>query len=167
MTDPSPRAPQQSEVVLNQLMLIGDANPHGNVHGGVLMKMMDEAGAICAMRHARANCVTVAVDSMEFHSPVHVGELVRCRARVTWVGRTSIEVEVHVDAEDAVQGRLTYTNSAYLVYVAIDSAGKPLGVPPLQLETEADHRAWKEAEARRQNRLLQRSPAIGPATGPT
>jgi uncharacterized protein (TIGR00369 family) len=166
MTDPCPRAPQQSEVVLNQLMLIGDANPHGNVHGGVLMKMMDEAGAICAMRHARANCVTVAVDSMEFHSPVHVGELVRCRAGVTWVGRTSIEVEIHMDAEDAVQGRLTHTNSAFLVYVAIDQAGKPVAVPPLRLETEAERRAWEQAVARRESRLLHRAAVTGPVTGP-
>ncbi len=156
-----PRSAHESEVILSHLMLLYDANPHGNVHGGVLMKMVDEAGALCAMRHAHATCVTVAVDSMCFLSPVHVGELVRCKARVTWVGRTSIEVAVEVDAEDCVHQTITATNSAFLVYVALDAAGQPTAVPPLLLETEQDRRAWQEAVSRRALRLLNRAPGFG------
>lgn len=167
MSVPPPRSARESEVILSHLMLLHDANPHGNVHGGALMKMVDEAGALCAMRHARATCVTVAVDSMCFLSPVHVGELVRCRARVTWVGRTSIEVAVEVDAEDCVRQTTTATNSAFLVYVALDAAGQPTMVPPLLLETDQDRRAWQEAVSRRALRLLNRAPGFGHAPSDT
>lgn len=147
------RAPQQSELSLHQLMLPEHANMMGNVHGGVIMKMMDETGALCAMRHAGRVCVTLAVDSMEFHSPVHVGQLLCCRGRVTWVGSTSIEVQVYVNAEDAISGTITHTNSGHIVYVALDDARKPVQVPRLLLETESDRRAYAAAQARRQQRL--------------
>src|SRR5664279_2966938 len=147
------RTPQQSELTLHQLMLPEHANMMGNVHGGVIMKMMDETGAICAMRHAGRVCVTLAVDSMKFHSPVHVGQLLCCRGRVTWVGNTSIEVEVHVNAEDAISGTITHTNSGHLVYVALDDERRPVKVPELLLETESDRKAHASAEARRQQRL--------------
>jgi uncharacterized protein (TIGR00369 family) len=148
-----PRAPRESELSLHQLMLPEHANMFGNVHGGIIMKMMDETGALCAMRHAGRVCVTLAVDSMKFHSPVHVGQLLCCRGRVTWVGNTSIEVEVHVDAEDVIPGAVTHTNSGHLVYVALDDERRPVHVRPLMLETEADRQAHAAAEARRQQRL--------------
>jgi len=155
MTEPDPRPPRDSEVTLNQLMLLGDANSHGNIHGGVIMKMVDEAGAICAMRHAKRPCVTVAIDSMRFHSPVHVGELLRCQACVTWTGRTSIEVMVSVEAEQITTGRITHTNSAYLVYVALDEKGRPTPVPPVNVQSEPERTAWQRAEERRRQRLAR------------
>lgn len=144
---------RRSQVTLHQLMLPGHANAYGNVHGGTIMKMVDEAGGIAAMRHAGRPCVTIAIDSMTFHSPVHVGELLCCEATVDWVGRSSLEVRVHVHAENPVTGQITHTNSAYLVFVAIDEAGKPCQVPQLLLENDEERRRFQEAEERRKRRL--------------
>lgn len=155
MTLPA-KPPSRSRVMLTQLMLPEHANAYGNVHGGVIMKMVDEAGGIAAMRHAGRPCVTVAIDSMTFHSPVHVGELLGCDATVDWVGRSSLEVHVHVTAENPVTGQITHTNSAYLVYVAIDENRKPCEVPPLLLETDEDRKRFEAAEARRKRRLEER-----------
>jgi uncharacterized protein (TIGR00369 family) len=130
-------------------MMPEHANPAGSVHGGLIMKMMDEAGAIAAMRHAQRRVVTIAVDSMTFKSPVEVGQLVTMDATVTYVGKTSLEVSVRVLAEDPIAGSVTHTNSAYLVYVALDDASKPTAVPPLVPETEQE-RAQYEAGKRRQ-----------------
>src|SRR6185503_8964199 len=128
----------RSRVMLHQLMLPEHANAQGNVHGGVIMKIVDEAGAISAMRHAQRACVTVAIDDMTFHSPVHVGELLCCVASVNFVGKTSMEVGVKVTAENPISGEVTHTNSAYLVYVALDDQGRPCPVPGLVLETDEE-----------------------------
>lgn len=129
------------------------ANPHGNIHGGFIMKMADEAGAICAMRHAQRPVVTVAIDSMSFRSPVRVGQVLSMKAMVSAVGRTSVEVEVRVSAENPVTGELTHTNSARLVYVALDDDGKPHPVPPLLIETAEQRQVEAAAKARQQERL--------------
>jgi uncharacterized protein (TIGR00369 family) len=135
-------------VSISRLMLPEHANPLGNVHGGAVMKMIDEAGAICAMRHARRPCVTVTVDSMTFYSPVRVGEVVTCNARVHYVGQTSMEVGVRVRAENPLTGDVTHTNSARLVYVALDDQGRPTSVPRLRLESEDERRRWQAARQR-------------------
>lgn len=153
MSEQKGRDANASAITLQQLMLPGHANQLGAVHGGEVMKAVDEAGAICAMRHARRPCVTVCVDSMEFHSAVHVGQLLRCKARVTWTGRTSIEIWVQVEAEDIIAGGVTVTNSAYIVYVALDDKGKPTEVPPLNVTTEEDQRLWRDALRRQHARL--------------
>src|SRR5210317_1238458 len=103
----------ESKVTLTQVMNVTDANLLGNVHGGLLMKLSDEAGGIAAARHAGCPCVTVTVDSMTFHSPVHIGNLVGFAAEVSWVGRTSIETRVVVTAEHVLSGEITHTNTAY------------------------------------------------------
>lgn len=141
-----------SEIALNQLMMPQHANALGNVHGGEIMKMVDEAGAIVAMRHARRPCVTIAIDSMTFKQPVHVGELMVCKARVTYVGRHAIEVQVLVHAENVMTREVTHTNSAYVVYVALGPDGKGAVAPPLLLETEEDGRLFMEGEARQRRR---------------
>lgn len=146
----------QSRVTLNQLMLPEHTNAYGNVHGGLIMKMADEAGAIAAMRHAQRPCVTVAIDSMTFHSAVHVGELLSCDARVTYVGRSSIEVAVDVHAEHAVSREVTHTNSAYFVYVALADDGRPSCVPPLQLQSEIERDQFAAGRERQQRRLASR-----------
>lgn len=153
MSQHEPRKAADSATTLQRLMLPEHANQLGAVHGGEVMKSADEAGAICAMRHARRPCVTVCVDSMEFHSPVRVGQLLNCKARVTWTGRTSIEVRVQVEAEDIIAGHVTLTNSAYIVYVALDDTGKPTEVTPLALATAEDERLWHEGTLRQQERL--------------
>ena len=146
----------QSQVTLSQVMMPEHANPMGNVHGGVIMKLADEAGGLCAIRHAQRQVVTVAIDSMTFHSPVHVGDLVVLQASLNWIGQTSLEVGVRVTAENPFTGEQTHTNSAYFVYVALDDHMQPTGVPPLILETEAERQRWAEAEERQQRRLERR-----------
>ncbi len=145
-----------SEVVLSQLMLPTDANPQGNVHGGTIMKLIDTAGGMCAVRHARTFVVTAEIDSITFLSPVYVGNLVTLRAHLNWVGRTSMEVEVCVEAENPLTGEITHTNSAYAVYVALDTGSKPQAVPQLIIETDEERRRWAEAEARRAHRLASK-----------
>jgi uncharacterized protein (TIGR00369 family) len=134
-------------------MLPAHANPMGNVHGGVILKIADEAAAICAMRHARRQCVTVAIDSVSFHSPVHVGQLLALEASLTYVGRTSLEVHVSVNAEDPISGVITHTNSAYFVFVTLDSAGTAVQVPALQLETDEERARFAEGKERQRLRL--------------
>src|ERR671939_1986362 len=133
-----PKPPGASCVTLSQVMLIGDANPQGNVHGGTIMKLVDTAGAIAAHRHGRRRVVTVEMDSMRFHEPVHVGNLLTLTARVTAVWRTSLEAYVEVEAEDVLTGERRYTSSAFLVFVALDNEGRPAELPPLLLESEED-----------------------------
>jgi uncharacterized protein (TIGR00369 family) len=148
---------KDSQVTLHHFMLPQHANPLGNVHGGVIMRLVDEAAGLCAMRHAQHPAVTIAIDSMTFYSPVRVGELVTLNASLNWVGHTSMEVGVRVVAENPLTGERTHTNSAYLVFVALDDDGQPVKVPPLILETDEERRRWAEAEARQQRRLEQRT----------
>lgn len=144
---------KDSQVTLNHFMLPQHANPLGTIHGGVMMKLVDEAAGLCAMRHAQRPAVTVAVDSMTFHSPVRAGEVITLDATLTWVGHTSMEVGVQVVAENPLTGECTYTNSAYLVFVALGDDGRPIPVPRLTLETDEEQRRWAQAEARQQRRL--------------
>ncbi len=148
-----PKRVADSQLTISQQMLPADANPLGNVHGGNIMKLVDEAGGLCAMRHARRPVVTIAVDSMTFYSPVRVGNLLTLHASLNWVGHSSIEVGVRVEAENPVTGEITHTNSAYAVYVAMDDHGRPSSVPPLVLETDEERRHWKEGEERQKLRL--------------
>ena len=133
-----------------------DANLYGNVHGGYVMKLMDEAGASAAIRHARQPVVTVAVDQMHFREPIHIGDLLTVTAGLTHVGRTSIEVRVEVQAENLVTRQVKHTNTAYFVYVALDADGRPAPVPPLRLDSDAERRQADEAEKRQAYRLAQR-----------
>jgi acyl-CoA hydrolase len=159
------RAPSPAEdggrVVLAQVMLPTDANAQGNVHGGTLMKLADTAGAIAAMRHAHRRLVTVMMDSMTFEYPVSVGDLVLLESRVTWVGRTSIEVEVSIDAEDVVRGDRRRTSTAYFVYVGLDEHDRPSPVPPFEPRTDEERARFAQAQARRQFRLAQRKARSG------
>ncbi len=155
--DPSlpPRDPAATEVLLAQVMLPSDANPSGNVHGGSLMKLADTAGGVAAIRHAGTRVVTVVMDSMTFEQPAYVGNLVTVHARVTWVGRTSIETEVRIDAEDVVSGERRHLSTAYFVYVALGPDGRPCPVPPLLVDAREGLGAWEQAERRRAYRLAR------------
>lgn len=147
---------RDSQATISQLMLPTDANVHGNVHGGVIMKMADDAGAIVATRHSRSIVVTVAVDSLTFLSPIYVGNLVTFTAALSYVGRTSMEVEVLVEAEDPLTGEKTHTNTAYLVYVALDEDGRPCEVPPLIVETDEERERIAKGKKRQAARLSRR-----------
>ena len=132
------------------------ANLLGDVHGGLIMKMADEAGALAAMRHAQCRVVTVAIDQMRFHEPIRIGDLVILEAEVTYVGRTSIECRVSVVAENPISGQQSHTNTAYLVYVALDELGRPKPVPGLIAETEIEKRRMAAGEQRQAYRRTQR-----------
>ncbi|MDQ4077979.1 MAG: acyl-CoA thioesterase [Chloroflexota bacterium] len=156
MSEGEGKRPADSAIQLSVLMGPDDANAMGNVHGGAIMKLVDEAGGLAAMRHARCPVVTVRLDSMTFLEPVLVGYLLQLRAMVNWVGRTSIEVGIRVEAENPLTGKGIHTNSAYAVYVALDENGRPTEVPSLIVETEEEMRRWAEAQARRESRLEQK-----------
>jgi uncharacterized protein (TIGR00369 family) len=149
-----------SQVTISQVMLPTDANVHGNVHGGVIMKLVDDAGAIVATRHSRSIVVTVAVDSITFLSPIYVGNLVTLTAALSYVGRTSMEVEVLVEAEDPLTGDKTHTNTAYLVYVALDDDGQPRKVPPLVAESEDESQRIARGHERQKARLSRQQKGI-------
>jgi uncharacterized protein (TIGR00369 family) len=143
-------------VTLTQLMGPGAGNMLGNVHGGLVMKLCDEAGGMAASKYARRPAVTVAVDSMTFLSPVHIGELVTVAAEVTWTGRTSMETRVVVTSEDVISGEITHTNTAYFVYVALDDQGRSTPVPPLFPETDEEQERFERAAERQARRLKAR-----------
>jgi uncharacterized protein (TIGR00369 family) len=149
------RRVRDSRVTLHQFMLPADANAMGNVHGGVILKIADEAAAICAMRHARRQCVTVAIDSVSFHSPVHVGELLALEASLTYVGRTSLEVQVSVSAEDPISGVITHTNSAFFVFVALDENGVATSVPGLELTSDEERTQFAAGQERQKLRVAR------------
>jgi uncharacterized protein (TIGR00369 family) len=142
-----------SRVTLSQLMHPEHANLLGNVHGGWIMKLVDEAGALACMRHAQRKVVTVAIDSMVFREPIRIGDLIVLNAEVSYAGRTSMEAEVHVIAENPITGERTYTNTAYLVYVALDDVGRPTSVPKLIGETDEEKQRMEEARERQGRRL--------------
>ena len=120
------------------------------------MKLVDEAGALACMRHAQKKVVTVAIDSMTFRQPIKIGDLIILNAEVTYTGRTSMEVEVQVLAENPISGERTHTNTAYLVYVALDDEGSPTSVPPLKAETDDEKRKMEQAKERQERRLQQK-----------
>lgn len=141
-------------------MLPSDANPWGNVHGGEIMKLIDEAAGAAAQRHARSRVVTARIDELSFLAPVYVGDLVTARASVNEVGRTSMEIGVRVEAENTLSGKVVHVSSAYLVFVAIDDQGRPTELPPLVAEDDDDRRRVAAAKLRRQLRAQRpRAPA--------
>jgi uncharacterized protein (TIGR00369 family) len=151
--EPESKTVSASRIILSQLMHPEHANVLGNVHGGWIMKLVDEAGALSCMRHAQRKVVTVAIDSMTFRQPIRIGDLVILNSEVSYVGRTSMEAEVHVVAENPITGERTSTNTAYLVYVALDDWGQPTTVPPLTAETEDEMLRMEKARERQERRL--------------
>jgi uncharacterized protein (TIGR00369 family) len=147
---------RDSSVVMAQMMIPQDANPAGNVHGGAVVKLIDEAAGVVASRHARSNVVTASIDRMEFHTPVFVGDLLTVTAGLNLVGRTSMEIGVRVEAENLITGEVRHAATAYLSYVALDTQGRPRTVPPLILETGEEKRRNQEAARRRETRLAEK-----------
>jgi len=150
-----PRSPDASALTMTMFMQPEHSNSLGNVHGGVILKLCDECGGIIASRHSRRPAVTVTVDRVNFLKPVMLGRLLLVHGRISWVGRTSIEVELRVEAEHLLTGERTQTNSAYFVYVALDDDRRPTAVPPLLLENDADRCRFAEGEARNRLRLAE------------
>jgi acyl-CoA hydrolase len=147
---------RESQHETSELMMPQHANNLGHVFGGVILSMMDKTAAIAAFRHCRASVVTASIDRVEFREPIHVGDLVVMKSSVNFVGRTSMEVGVRVEAEDLMTGRRRHTNSCYLTFVAVDHNGRPIEVPELRPETEAEQRRHAAAKDRRRRRLEER-----------
>jgi acyl-CoA hydrolase len=147
------KPPRLSHTTIAELMMPHMANILGNVHGGVLLGMMDRVAAVAAIRHAQRACVTVSVDRVHFREPIHVGELVTMNASVNYAHRTSIEVGVRVESENVLTGARRHTNSCYLTYVAIDESGRPVPVPPVLAETDEERARYRGAEERRAQRI--------------
>ena len=153
----APRPMSASRISIAQVMMPEHANALGNVHGGHIMKLVDEAGALACMRHAHQRVVTVAVDQMEFHQPIRIGNLVTLTAEVTYTGRTSMEAEVKVIAEDPISGAQVHTNTAYLVFVALDANGiHSVEIPPLLAETPEEQARLDAGKQRQADRIARR-----------
>lgn len=150
--DLEPRSPEASEGSVSELMMPHHVNNLGNVFGGVILSMVDRAATVAAMRHAGRNCVTVSIDRVDFREPIYAGELVTCNARVTYAGRTSMEIGVTVLAANLLSGVERHTNTCFLTFVAIDEHNRPVRVPPLDLQTDEDRQRFHEGRRRREVR---------------
>lgn len=152
----TPKTVSDSQVTLVQLMEITDANIAGIVHGGVVMKLVDTAAGLAAIKHCGGLAVTVSMDSMSFLAPVHVGDTITVRASVNAAYTTSLEVGVRVEAERILTGERVHASSAYLVFVALDEEGRPRPIPPVVAETAVQQRRQREATIRRRTRMEHR-----------
>ena len=145
----------------SELALPDDANILGNVQGGKVMHLVDLAGALAAMRHARTPVVTASIDYMTFLHPIRIGQLIRLNSAVNRVFRTSMEVGVKVTVEDLLTGEVKHTSSAYLTFVALDAAGNRVQIPQAIPETEEEKRRFEDALARREYRLRMKQRSSG------
>ncbi len=147
---------KDSAVIISQIMGPQETNNAGNVHGGVIMKLIDSTAGVVAVRHARSNAVTASIDRLDFLYPAFAGDLVTFKASLNFVGNTSMEIGVRVETENLISGEKRHTASAYLTYVALDKSGRPRKIPPLVLETDDEKRRNCEAKQRREMRLTER-----------
>ena len=156
MTRPT-KTVRDSQHETSRMMMPEDSNNLGHVFGGVILAMMDTTAAVAAIRHARQICVTASIDRVDFREPIHLGDLVVMKASVNYVGRTSMEIGVRVEAEDLIAGNRRHTNSCYMTFVAVDRNGRPAEIPGLVPETEQERRRYAAAQERRRRRLEERA----------
>ncbi len=147
---------KDSSITTSIIMMPEDANPAGNVHGGIIMKHVDETAGIVAFRHSRNNSVTASIDSLIFHYPVFVGELLTLKASINMTAKSSMEIGVRIESENLLTGEVKHTASAYLTFVALDKAGRPTQIPSLVFETAEEKQRNSQAQTRRKNRLAAR-----------
>lgn len=148
-----PKRVKDSSITVVQQMVQTDANLAGNVHGGVIMKLIDNTAGIVCARHSGGNAVTASIDRIDFHSPVFVGDILKVSASINFAGNTSMEAGVRIEAENVVTGEVRHTGSAYLTFVALDDNHHPKRIPPVIYETEDEKRRNCEARERRRLRL--------------
>jgi acyl-CoA hydrolase len=146
------KSPSESQLTTARLMMPMDANVLGNVFGGAIMRYMDEVAAIVAWRHAGTNCVTASIDRMNFYAPVYVGNVLTLKAAVNYVGNTSMEIGVRIEAHDLKTKKNAHTGSCYLTYVAIDNEGRPTPIPKLKPTTLEEKKRFQQGRARRKLR---------------
>ena len=147
-------AESKAEVIIR--MFPSDANPAGNVFGGAILKHIDMVAGIVAQRFSQTNAVTVSMDKISFLKPVFVGNVLFVKAQVNYVQKSSLEIEVNVEAEDIAKGTRVHTGNAYVTFVALDDNGKPTAVPSLRIETPEDQKRFDEGKIRMERRLKER-----------
>lgn len=152
-----PKTIESTSVVMSHMMLPPDANPVGIVHGGVVMKHIDDAAGVVAVRHSSGNAVTASIDRLDFHHPAFIGNLLTVKACINQTGETSMEIGARVETEDPVTGIVHHTASAYLTFVALDENNRPRKIPGIVLKTDEEKRRNCEAIERRKNRLVKRT----------
>jgi acyl-CoA hydrolase len=155
--DMSPRPASASRTEITAIMEIAHANNAGYVHGGTIMRMVDNAAGVAAHKHARRRVVTAAMDDMSLLSPVFIGDLVTVRAMVNDVHRSSMEVGVRVDVEAVPSGQVRRVGSAHLVFVALDAEGNPTAARPVIAESDDEKRRQAQARVRREHRLVRKA----------
>ncbi len=161
MTERAVRPVSVSQHQSSELIMPHDTNILGQAFGGAIMAMVDKAAAVAAFRHARTACVTASIDRVDFREPIHVGDLVTCKASVNYVGTSSMEIGVRVEAEDLIGGNRRHTNTCYLTFVAVDRNGRPVPIALVQPETPDELRRYDAARARRRRRLEERQAESG------
>ena len=150
------KAVKDSTVIMSHVMLPEDANPSGNILGGVIMKHIDTTATVVGMRHARCNAVTASVDRLDFHNPAYVGNLLTLKGSINLVGKTSMEIGVRAETEDLITGKIRKIASSYLTLVGLDKNGRTKVLPRIIFETEEENRRNVEAIERREARLQEK-----------
>lgn len=155
-TNNKEKSPDETKAQVIVRMFPSEANPAGNVFGGEILKHIDMVAGIVAQRHAQSNAVTVSMDSVNFLKPVYVGNVLKLNARINYVHKSSMEIEIRVEAEDIESGQETITGTAFVTFVALDKNGKPAPVPKLLLKTDGDRQKFEEGKQRMEKRLANR-----------
>ena len=150
------KTPDESKAEVIIRMFPSDANPAGNVFGGAILKHIDMVAGIVAQRFSQTNAVTVSMDKISFLKPVFVGNVLFVKAQVNYVQKSSMEIEVNVEAEDIAKGTRVHTGNAFVTFVALDDNGKPTTVPSLRIETPEDQKRFDEGKIRMERRLKER-----------
>ena len=150
------KTPDESKAEVIIRMFPSDANPAGNVFGGAILKHIDMVAGIVAQRYSQTNAVTVSMDKISFLKPVFVGNVLFVTARVNYVQKSSMEIEVNVEAEDIAKGTRVHTGNAFVTFVALDANGKPVSVPKLRIESAEDQKRFEEGKLRMERRLKAR-----------
>jgi len=147
------KAVSESETLLSGLMMPVHANHYGSIHGGTILKLADEAAFVAASKHARKNVVMASMDQMIFENPVNVGDMLKVTARLCYVGKSSMDVEIEIKSEKLKEAKTVDVGSAYFTMVALDDEGRPAEVPRLRLDTKLQKAKSKQAIVRRKQRL--------------
>ncbi len=146
----------ESETTLSEVMMPMHANHYGSVHGGTILKLVDEAAFVAATKHARKNIVMASIDHVVFKHPVNIGDMLNIKAYLCYVGRSSMDIQVEIETEKLKEGRSVKIGSAYLTMVALDERGRPTAVPKIIFKTAEERSRSARALARRKNRSLNR-----------
>jgi len=149
------KSPNESATVLLRVMMPMDANTAGNVFGGAILKLVEEAAWLSALKHAHCNLVTKCIERLDFLSPVYIGDVLRMNSCINYVGQTSMEIGVRVEAENPMTGEVRHTGTAFLTYVALGKDGKPQSIPPMKPVTDDEKRRWADAENRKITRIRE------------